>query len=122
MIANFWNNIKMFCGNNHKKPIEFTFREGKDTFYACPHYMAKDKNNPNGHTKDEKQCYNRVAFADALGIVEKLSDKIEKDISKNIIQDYTGYTYKYKFYQVKVAKYNKKGFKIDLEILNKNIL
>lgn len=122
MIENFWNNIEMYCGNNHKEKIKFTTREGKDTFYACPHFMLKDDKHPDGHEKDEPQCYNRVAFADALGIVEKLSNKIEKDLSNNIKDDYTGYKYKYKFYMVEVLSYKEKGFQIKLAITNTKIL
>lgn len=121
MIENFWDNIELYCGN-HKEKIRFTCREGKDTFYACPHYMLKDEEHPDGHEENEQQCYNRVAFSDALGIIEKLSDKVENDLLNNIKQDYTGYKYKYKHYQAKVEEYKRENFKIKISVLNNRIL
>lgn len=120
MIKNFWSKIKIYCGNNHNTPIEFTVKAGESPFYACPKYMLKDNKHPNGHTKDERACPNRLNFIDAQGIVEKFSDIVEKDIINDKNINYEGLEFKYKHYEIKVFKYTDNDIKIS--VINKKAL
>lgn len=117
MIKNFWSKITIYCNNKHEKPIEFYVKEGQSPFYACPKYMLKDEKHPNGHTKDERACPNRLNFIDAQGIVEKFSDIVEEDLLSNENINYEGLEFKYKHYIINVLEYTDKSIK--LGILNK---
>lgn len=90
MIKNIWSQITFVCGN-HKHPVEMYVYEGAATpFYACPRYMLKDEEHPNGHNEGEPGCSNRMSFDAARYFVEKISKAMEEDILNNAIADMTG--------------------------------
>ena len=104
--------------NNHDTPVPMYVYEGAMTpFYACPRYMKKDKDHPNGHEEFEKGCANRVSFEDVRHIVEKLGKQMSEDEASGVIADYTGMRFKWKSVDVVVLKYTNN--KITLGVSNK---
>ena len=117
MIRNIWKMVQLQCGN-HKKPIPFYVYEGSNTpFYACPKYMLKDDNHPDGHEKDEPGCSNRVSFDVARHFVEKISDILQEDIDNDTITDLTGLKMSYRGVDAQVTYQS--DSKIILSVVNK---
>ncbi len=91
MGKNIWRN-KKFCCCEHGEPIEmYVFQHPmiEESFYACPRYMKKDENHPNGHGPDEPSCTNRLSINDAVGIMNKLDRTAEEAAANGEIIDYT---------------------------------
>lgn len=89
MIKNFWNNIRIFCGNHRENhTIELMPHEGAegmDMFYSCPKYY------PESRSEDEKACGNRINLIEYQKMVEYLSDKIEDAEEERKTVNLTGY-------------------------------
>ena len=118
MIRNIWNMIEFQCGN-HKKPIPFYVYEWSNSpFYACPKYMLKDENHPDGHEEDEPGCSNRLSFDMARHFVEKISDILQEDIDNGVISDLGGLKMSYRGIDAKVVYHG--NSKIVISIVNKN--
>ena len=117
MILNFWDNdnIKFYFINNHKKPVKMTIMNGQTgQFFACPKYMLKDDNHPDGHDADERACSNRLSFMDAEQIVVALSKEVEDDLMNGIMGDYTGTIIHVKQIDAKVLDYSDSKIKIGI--------
>lgn len=117
MILNFWDNdnIKFYCINNHQKPVKMTIMNGQTgQFFACPKYMLKDENHPDGHDTDERACSNRLSFMDAEEIVVALSKEVEDDLMNGIMGDYTGTIIHVKQIDAKVLDYSDSKIKIGI--------
>ncbi len=121
MITNFWKDIRFYC-MNHDKPVLMTVMSGESAFYACPKYMLKDEEHPDGHEKGEPMCMNRISFTRAQSVVDKLMEKVEKDRAAGVFAaDYTGYRYNVSGIEVEVLKYSlESGMKIG--ILNRKAI
>lgn len=90
MVKNLWSKISIYC-MDHEKPVRMYVYTGSETpFYACPRYMLKDDDHPDGHAPDEKGCANRASFEAVRHLVEELGRKIEEDAENGIVMDYTG--------------------------------
>lgn len=117
MILNFWDNdnIKFYCINNHQKPVKMVIMNGQTgQFFACPKYMLKDENHPDGHDADERACSNRLSFMDAEQIVVALSKEVEDDLMNGIMGDYTGTIIHVKQIDAKVLDYSDSKIKIGI--------
>lgn len=117
MILNFWDNdnIKFYCINNRQKPVKMTIMNGQTgQFFACPKYMLKDENHPDGHDADERACSNRLSFMDAEQIVVALSKEVEDDLMNGIMGDYTGTIIHVKQIDAKVLDYSDSKIKIGI--------
>ena len=117
MILNFWDNdnIKFYCINNHQKPVKMTIMNGQTgQFFACPKYMLKDDNHPDGHDADERACSYRLSFMDAEQIVVALSKEVEDDLMNGIMGDYTGTIIHVKQIDAKVLDYSDSKIKIGI--------
>ena len=117
MILNFWDNdnIKFYCINKHQKPVKMTIMNGQTgQFFACPKYMLKDENHPDGHDADERACSNRLSFMDAEQIVVALSKEVEDDLMNGIMGDYTGTIIHVKQIDAKVLDYSDSKIKIGI--------
>ena len=106
--------------NGHEEPIPMIVMEGSSSFYACPHYMLKDDNHPDGRDEDEKMCVNRISFTALTNIVNKLMKMVEKDDENGIIADYTGKKFDYNGITVTILKYSMNSFHIG--ILNRRAI
>lgn len=120
MIQNFWSNAKIYCMNGHKEPIPMIVMNGASSFYACPHYMLKDENHPDGREEDERMCNNRISFTALTNVMNKLMKMVEKDDEDGIIADYTGKTLEYNGIKITVLKYHLNTFHIG--ILNRRAI
>ena len=106
MITNFWRDVQFFC-LNHEKPVPMVVMTGQSDFYACPKYMLKDDEHPDGHENGEKMCMNRLSFTRAKSVVDAMMKVVEKDMASGIIAaDYKGYTFTVAGIDVKVLKYS----------------
>lgn len=111
-MKNIWKNAEFYC-MNHDEPVKLYVYEGSRTpFYACPRYMLRDADHPDGHAPEEKGCDNRLSFDDALAIIEKLSARIEEALSNGEYVDFTGMVWKFKTIRVKILEYSDKGIRI----------
>ncbi len=106
MIKNFWKHITFYCGNDHPSPIPMKIMEGETPFYACPHYMLKDENHPDGHEPGERACANRLSFTRAKGIVDRLMKTVENDENEGIFCDYTGMQFDDNGITAEILKYD----------------
>ena len=106
MIKNLWSKVELVC-TNHKEPVPLYVYNGAITpFYACPKYMKKDDEHPNGHEENERGCSNRISFEDVRHLVEKFSDQIETDIMNGEMCDYTGFKFHWKTIDAVILKYS----------------
>ena len=115
MIKNLWKDTKFYCSHRHEHPIEMSYNQGPHSlFYSCPKYY------PENRGPDEPACPMRLNMVDAEGLLEKLSEYIEKDMEQDRIRDYTNLEFDYKQIHVKVLKYHDGKFK--LYIYNKKAI
>ena len=122
MLSNACSNIEFYC-MNHEPPIPlYVFPDGNSPFYACRKYMTKDGAHPDGHEPDEKACSNRLSFAMAASIMEKISNAMEDAINNGEIVDWTGWRFKYKGIQVRILEYGLHGRVLKVGILNQNAI
>lgn len=106
VLKNLWSRIELVC-TNHKEPVPMYVYEGSATpFYACPKYMRKDEDHPDGHEENERGCSNRASFDDIRHIVEKLCQQISDDEKMFTYTDYTGMHLKWKMIEAVVLKYS----------------
>lgn len=106
MITGFGKDVSFFC-MNHPKPVPFVVMEGNTPFYACPRYMRKDDEHPDGHEPDEKMCMNRLSFHSAQSVLDKMMHIVEKDVKEGVIAaDYKGLTFSVDGVDVTVLKYS----------------
>ena len=101
---------------NHKEPVPMVYMEGATPFHACPRYMLKDDQHPDGHGPLEKACANRLSFGLSTKIVERLMEMVEDDVENGRYCDYTNLTFNCAGIRVRVLKYN--PHEIRLGILN----
>ena len=119
MITNMTDKVVFYC-LKHTKPIGMIVKEGVSLFYACPKYMQKDEDNPDGYEKDqERACANRLSFDDASNIIFKFNKIVEESLLNNVIQDFNNYEFDYKKIHIKILKYSDNH--LDIGILNKAI-
>jgi len=86
LIKNFWNCVKLYCGNNHEKETEMQLIQGgASLFYACPCYYNLTK-----------KCRNRINLIDFEEMLNTLMEKIVENEKKNIEEDMTGFRWKSK--------------------------
>lgn len=119
MIKNFWMFTNFYC-MNHEEPIPMKVKEGDSAFYACPHYMLKDENHPDGHKDDEKMCNNRLSFTRAASIMDRFMKVVDKDTEEGMVVDYTGMTFKYDGISVRILKYSPNDVRIG--VINRRIM
>lgn len=118
MHKNIWKQTKFMCAYRHK-PSEMTIHEGingSSPFYSCPHYYAENRADD-----ENRACPMRLNFYDADKILDEFSKIINKDLSEDVVMDYTGKTFKYKQIDVTVSKY-KENEELEFTILNKKAL
>ena len=80
MIKGIWKNTEWLCGC-HDKPVRMEIRrsQGRDEFYACPKYFLQDEFfYPNGHSRDEPMCTNRISFAYTEKIMDQYAEAAEE--------------------------------------------
>ena len=115
MLKNLWSRIELQCMKHH---VPMYVYEGAATpFYACPKYMLKDENHPDGHEEGEPGCANRISFEDYRHLVEKISADLENAFLNGEMPDLTGSKYRWKNVDAVIDKYSDK--KIILSVLNK---
>lgn len=68
----------------------------EEPFYACPRYMKKDENHPNGHEEGEKSCTNRLSIEEARHIMEKLDELADEAAANHEFPDFTNLVIKRK--------------------------
>lgn len=118
MVKNIADRVRFYCINNHKEPIEMVIKEGRSLFYACPKYMMKDDNHPDGYVRgEENACANQLSFDDASNVIFALDKIISESMLSGEMQDYKNMEFDYKQIHVKVLKYSQD--RLDLGILNK---
>lgn len=91
-IKNFWKGVTFFC-MNHEDPIEMVLMEGETPFFACPKYMRLDKEHPEGHGPHEPACPNRLSFADAAKVVEKLAGERVDSVARGEFCSFENYQF-----------------------------
>lgn len=120
MVKNIASDTKFYCMNDiHEKPVEMVFRlrtdDTHDNFYACPKYMLKDENHPDGHEADERACTNRLSFSDAGDIIAMFNKIVDDDMTNGCIADYNNFVFTYKNnIKVKVLSYGGKELKFGI--------
>lgn len=70
-VSNLWERVQFYC-SNHEEPIPMIVMQGSTPFYACPKYMLKDEDHPEGHELNEVACSNRISFESSLSVVSAL--------------------------------------------------
>ncbi len=120
MVKNIWKKTSFYCNNPlHEEPVPMVFKEGAiSSFYACPKYMKKDSQHPDGHEEDERACANRLSFDAAQNIMMAISDKISEAYFKGIVIDLTGQTFRVRYasmiYEVSVLLHRQDKIKIGI--------
>jgi len=108
MIKNLWEKTELYC-MNHKEPVRmYIYEHAVSPFYACPRYMRKDADHPDGHEENEPGCANRISFDAYWKIVDKFGEIMEADFANGEIQDYTGLRFRWKQIDVKILSYSEK--------------
>ena len=116
MITNFSNDVEFYC-INHAEPILLKIMTGSSKFYACPKYMVKDENHPDGHEVNERACANRLSFDDAGSILMEFNKMASESGENDEFTDFTNACFECKYYNVKVLFYS--DSKICFGIINK---
>ena len=114
MLKNFWEGLSFYCMNGHDDPVPMTVMTGSSAFYACPKYMLKDEEHPEGHEYGERACANRISFVDAERIVSKLSDEVSAAYLRDEIPDMTGYSFSFKTINVKVLRFKEGDIRLGI--------
>lgn len=120
MIKNFWEQIHFYCIHGHEEPVPMKVMSGQTPFYACPRYMLKDEEHPDGHEPGEQGCANRVSFTLAMSIVDRFSKVVEEDTAQGNIADYTNMKFTFNGVEVKILKYSPTDVRIG--VLNRKAL
>ena len=115
MLKNLWSRIELHCMTHHV-PM-YVYSGAATPFYACPKYMKKDEEHPDGHDENERGCANRASFDDVMHLVEKFGKQIAEDESQGNVVDYTGLKLKWKTVDAVITKYS--ADKIIMEIKNR---
>lgn len=114
MIKNLWEKIELLC-MNHEEPVPMYVYTGAMTpFYACPKYMLKDEDHPDGHEPYESGCANRASFDDIRHLVELLGKEIEKEESDCSYFDFTGTKLHWKTINAVVLDYSPQSIKLGI--------
>ena len=121
MITNIGSNRSVFCCmHRHSDPIPMVIKEGNNQFYACPKYMLKDSNHPDGYDPEfEHACNNRLSFDEAGDVIMKVSEIMEEAYNNGEFTDWTNFSFKVKNIQAKVLKYTDK--KIEFGVVNTKV-
>ncbi len=117
IMKNLWGNTRFFCGHDHKEPVEMTYKTGDTMFYSCPRYYVDNTNRPG-----ERSCANRLSFADAEKILDKVTEQITEIEESGGMVNITNYQFDYNGIHVKVLNHDPMSEKLDLEILNRKAL
>lgn len=122
MLTNLWNRIELWCiSDRHDEPVKLKLMEASPPFYACPKYMLKDEQHPDGHSGDERMCSNVLSLKEAEDTVMEFLNIVEDDIANGITGDYTNFTFTKGFVKAKVIKYSYSG-KIRIGVENRRTL
>lgn len=122
MLSNACSNIEFYC-MNHEPPIPlYVYPDSNSPFYACKKFMAKDDEHPDGHEVGEPACSNRLSFALAAAIMDKISSAIEETVREGDIVDWNGWQFKYKGIRVKILEYSLRGGVSKVGIDNQNVI
>ena len=120
MIKHLWEQITFYCIHGHEEPVPMKVMSGTTQFYACPRYMLKDEEHPDGHESGEPGCANRISFALALKIVDRFGKIVEDDTEAGDIVDYTNMRFSLSGVDVQVLKYTPTD--VRLGVLNRKAL
>jgi len=116
MVKNLFDGLTVYC-LNHEEPVRMDVKSGSSLFYACPKYMRKDDEHPDGHEETERACANRISFTDLEKIMEQISQEVEDAAFAGQEFDITGLRGKIRTLEYRVLKYEPGD--IRLGILNR---
>ena len=117
IIKNLWNNTTFYCGHDHNEPVKMEYKTGESMFYSCPRYYVDNKNRPG-----ERSCANRMSFADAEKILDKITDEITEIEEAGGVVNIKNLQFDYNGIHVKVLSHDPISDKLEVEILNRKAL
>ena len=122
MLTNLWKNVELWCiSDRHEEPVELKLMEASPPFYACPKYMMKDAEHPDGHDKGEHMCNNVLSLKEAEDTVMEFLKIMEDDLLNGTTGDYTNFTFTKGFVRARVIEYSYSG-RIKIGVENRRTL